>query len=219
MEDNELLYLWKTQNDKVEQTLTINKKLLFETINQKAKSSMGSLRRLKTIGIVSFIHYLLILGWLLVYAFSHLPLFPFYFIISLTAIFLINLRGLFDYIKHLILVNNIDYDGSITEIQQRISFLQFSIVNHTKIMVLQLPFWTTLYLNDTWFPGQVGMPYIIFQILLTGSFTYLAYWLYRNQNMENLKKKWYRTLIAGSGGKSVERALAFYKEIESFKSE
>ncbi len=219
MEDIELINMWKVQNEKIEQSLSINKKLFIETINQKAQTTLNSLVKLKTAGIVFFVLYLLVLGYILVYAFLNYGNSSIYFLISISAIFLINLRGLYDYIKHLVWTNIINYEGSVTEIQQNLSKLQLSIVKHTKFMVLQLPFWSTLYLSNTWFPSHVGWSYIIFQVLLTGGLTYLAYWLYKNQNVENLDKKWYKTLIAGSGGKSVDKALAFYKEIETFKSE
>jgi hypothetical protein len=63
----------------------------------------------------------------------------------------------------------------------------------------------------------VGWGYIAFQVILTASFTYMAYWLYKNQTIENANKKWVKTLINGSGGKSVMKALEFYKELEKFK--
>ncbi len=219
MEDKDIINLWKAQNEKIERSLSINKKLLIETINLKAQTALESFKRLKTLGIVSFVIYLMILGYLLFYAISNYTSAANYFIMSISAIALINLKGFSDYIKHLVWINNINYNGSITEIQQKLSKLQLSIVNHTKVMVLQLPFWTTCYLSDRWFPHSVGVPYMIFQIFLTATFTYLAYWLYRNQKIENLDKKWYQRLIAGSGGKSVKNALAFYKEIEACKLE
>jgi len=83
-------------------------------------------------------------------------------------------------------------------------------------MVLQFPFWTTFYLSDKWFPHSVSWGYIILQFLLTASFTILAYWLYKNQTMENANKKWVKSLIEGAGGKSVTKAMEFYKEIEEF---
>lgn len=43
--------MWKAQNEKIEQSLSINRKLLMETINQKAETSLRSLKRLN---IVSF---------------------------------------------------------------------------------------------------------------------------------------------------------------------
>ena len=84
-------------------------------------------------------------------------------------------------------------------------------------MVLQLPFWTIFYLSDKWFPNVVSWNFIIFQALFTASFSWLAYWLYKNQTMENANKKWVKTLIEGSGGKSVQKAIDFAREIENFK--
>lgn len=219
MEDKEILKLWQTQNEKIEQSLTINRKLLVETIKYKAKNSLRSLEILKTSGIIAFILYLLVLTYILLYTFSNYSRISNYFLISISAIFIINMRGLYDYIKHLTWSKNIDFDGSIMEIQQKLSKLQLSIVNHSKVMVLQLPFWTTIYLDNSWFPSSVGGYYIIFQILFTGTFTLIAIWLYKNQKIENLNKTWYKKLLAGSGGSSVEKALQFYKELESFKSE
>lgn len=45
----------------------------------------------------------------------------------------------------------------------------------------------------------------------------LSLLLYKNQTLENADKKWVKTLIEGSEGKSVMKAIAFYKDIENFK--
>jgi lysylphosphatidylglycerol synthetase-like protein (DUF2156 family) len=217
MEETNFVLLWKEQYEKIDQSLAINKQLLKEVISQKAASALQSLIRYKTRGIVAVIAYLLILGIVLSYAVSHYSSALNYFIISMAAIFLINLKALFDYIRHLVWIKNIDYDGSITEIQEKLSKLQLSIVHHSRFMVLQIPFWTTFQLSDIWFPHDVSWGYIIFQVLLTFSFTLLAYWLYKNLTLENTNKKWVKSLIEASGGRSILKAIAFYKELETFK--
>ena len=217
MEETNFVLLWKEQYEKIDQSLVINKQLLKEIINQKAESALQSLIRFKTRGIVAAVIYLILLGIVLFYSISHYSSAGNYFILSMGAIFLINVKALYDYIKHLVWANNIDYNGSITEIQQKLAKLQISILRHSRFMVLQFPFWTTFYLSDKWFPHSVGWGYIIFQILFTASFTYLAYWLYKNLTVENADKKWIKSLIAGSGGKPVMKALAFYKELETFE--
>lgn len=219
MENIELINIWKTQNAKIEQTLAINKLLLKETIARKAESSLQSLVKLKTAGIVAFVFYLLILGYALFYAISNYSSASNYFIVSVSAIALINIKGFADYIKHLAWTKHINYDGSVMEIQKQLSKLQLSIIDHAKIMCLQFPFFTTFYLSNNWFPQDVGFAYIIFQIILTGSFIYFSYWLFKNHKPENLNKKWFRNLIAGSGGKSVEKAIEFYREMEAFEKE
>src|SRR5690554_405444 len=99
MENIELINIWKTQNAKIEQTLAINKLLLKETIAQKAESSLQGLVKLKTAGIVAFVFYLLILGYALFYAISNYSSASNYFIVSVSAIALINIKGFADYIK------------------------------------------------------------------------------------------------------------------------
>ena len=219
MENAELINIWKQQNAKIEKTLAINELLLKEVINDKAKSSLKSLIKLKTAGIVAFVLYLLLLSYALVYALSNYSSAWNYFIVSISVITLVNIKGFVDYVKHLVWTNNINYNGSIMEIQQQLSRLQLSIISHAKTMCLQFPFYTTFYLTNKWFPHEVGFGYIIFQVFMTGSFIYFSYWLYRNHKPENLDKKWFRNMIAGSGGKSVMKAMEFYKEMEEFKKD
>ena len=219
MEDKEILNLWKAQNDKLEQTLSINKILLKENTNLKTQTILNSLIKHKRNGIIALFPYLTLLGLLLAGAiinFSHSSM---YFIVSVGAIFIVNIKALYDYIKHLAIAKNLNYEGSITEIQEKLSKLQLSIINHARIMCLQFPFFTTWYLNSNWFPSQVGAGYIIFQLLLTGSFTWFSIWLFKNHTPANLEKSWFRKMIAGSGGKQVMQALAFYKDLEKFKME
>ncbi len=217
MEIQELIGVWKQQNSNIEKGFAINEFLLKEAINHKAKSSLKSLIKLKTAGIIAFVIYILILSYALVYALSNYSSAWNYFIVSISVIVLVNIKGFADYVKHLYWTNHINYDGSIIEIQQELSRLQLSIINHARMMCLQIPFYTTFYLSNKWFPGEVGTVYIIFQVLLTGSFIFLSYWLYKNHKLENLDKKWFRNMISGSGGKSVMKALEFYKEMEEFK--
>lgn len=219
MEETNFVLLWKEQYEKIDQSLAINKRILKETISQKARSALRSLIRIKAVGIVAAVIWLLLLGAVLSFAILHYSSAANYFIVSIGAIFIINIKALYDYIKHLAWVNNINYDGSITEIQKKLARLQLSIIQHVRVTFLQLPFWTTFCLSDKWFPQSVNLPFIIFQILFTASFGYLAFWLYKNITFTNSNKRWVRFLIQGAGGKSVMKALEFYKEIEEFNGD
>jgi hypothetical protein len=84
-------------------------------------------------------------------------------------------------------------------------------------MVLQLPFWSTFYLSNKWFPHTVSWAFVIFQIVFTLLFAVISIWLYKIQTIENANNKWVKLLILGSGGKSVTKAIEFYKELESFR--
>ncbi len=219
MEETNFVLLWKEHYEKIDQSLAINKLLLKELISQKAKSAVKSLKLFKFVGIVLAVVYLFVLGTLISIAVLHYSSAANYFIFSMTAIFFINAKALYDYIKHLAWAGSIDYNGSVTAIQEKLARLEVSIFKHTSSMFLQLPFWTTFYLSNKWFPQNVGGGYILFQCLLTAIFTWLAYWLYKNIKAKNADKKWVRILFNGSGGKHVSNALGAFKELEQFKLE
>ena len=219
MEDPNFVLLWKEQYDKIDQALAINKRMLKDSLREKAENSLRYLIRVKAAGIVFAVLYLVFLGFILSLAINNYSSAANYFIISIGAIFLINVKALYDYIHHIVLLNSIDADGSITAIQEKLSRLQLSILQHTRIMFLQIPFWSTFFLSDKWFPATTSTGLIIFQIVITLSLTILALFLYKNISVSNLDKKWVKSLLSGAGGQKIITALAFYKEIETFKQE
>ncbi len=219
MNEQEIINLWKAQSAQLNQSLILNMHLLSDATKQKVRTSLSALARFKVRGIITLIIYLMLLGSLLGIALVHYQAAANYFIVSIAAIFLINVKALYDYIKHLAWINGIDYNHPVIAIQQKLSKLQFSIIQHNRIMTLQFPFFTTFYLSSSWFPHSTGLGLIILQAGITGAFTYLSYWLYKNQTIENIDKKWFRVFYSGSGGKRIEEAFAFYKELEDYKSE
>jgi lysylphosphatidylglycerol synthetase-like protein (DUF2156 family) len=219
MEEVNFVLLWKEQYEKIDQSLQINRRLLKDSLHQKAETAVQSLVRSKAIGIVIAVIYLILLGVVLSYAIVHYSSAANYFIVSIGSIFIININALYDYIRHLVWAGAIDYNGSITSIQQQLNRLQLSIARHIRFTFLQLPFWTTFYLSSRWFPSEMGWRYILFQCLFTLSFTVIALYLYKNLRLENLDRQWVRSILSGAGGKKVRNAIEFYSEIETFKNE
>jgi len=112
----------------------------FETLQtQKMQSKLIALAGIKIVGIVLGILWVLFLGMLL-YAsrFNNI-----YFSISTIIVMLFTLLAIAVYIRHVIMLKQIDYSKSITDIQNRLAALQLSTIKITRILVLQTPFYTT----------------------------------------------------------------------------
>ena len=219
MEDMDIITMWKAQNEKIEQSLAINNHLLKEIIGGKAKTALSQLKRLKITLLFFGILYLFFLGGLIYFALVHYSQAWNYFIISVGAIFAINMIAAITYIKHLVWLSQINYDGSIAQIQQNLSKLQLSIIQHTRIMYLQTPFFSTFYLSSNWFPSTAGWPFILFQVVFTVASIYSSIWIYKHMILENIDHKLVKNLLSGSGRETVRKAMDFYKEIEAFKVE
>lgn len=219
MENIDFITIWKTQNAKLDEALAINKKLLRNVVDGKAQSALRSLKILKS-GLLFFgILYLIALSGLLIFALSRYSPSWNYFIASVAAIFAVNLYAVITYIKHLVWLRGINYDGAVASIQQKLSELQLSIVNHTRIMYLQTPFFTTFYLSSMWFPQNSPLAYTIFQLAFTAAAIYSSWWVYRNMTPENMNNKLIKSLLNGSGRDTVQKAMDFYNEVEDYKME
>ncbi len=217
MEETNFVLLWKEHYEKIDQSLTINKRLLTELLTEKAQSSIRSLLRGKAAGIIAAVIWLFILGAVLAVAFANYSHAANYFITSIGAIFLINVKALYDYIRYAIVIDRMRYDGSIVAIQEKLKSLRVSLIRHTRIMVLQLPFWSTFYLSDKWFPGTAGAGYVVVQLLVTGFFIWAAVWLYKKLTFRQPANRWVRFFLSGVGGPGIENALKFYRELEELE--
>jgi hypothetical protein len=219
MENIDFISIWKTQNTKIEQAIALNRKLLREIVDGKAKSAVRSLTILKSTLLFFGILYLIALVGLISFAVTRYSPAWNYFIVSVAAILLINIYAVITYIKHLVWLSEINYDKPVANIQQKLSQMQLSIIRLTRIMYLQTPFFTTFYLSSNWFPNLSPWPYTLFQFILTGATVYSSWWVFRNMTIENLDNKLIKGLLNGSGRETVQKAMDFYKEIEEYKVE
>lgn len=213
MEDITLLELWKTQDQKLEKSLQLNMYLIGTLQKDRAKNKLDKLARFKQVALVLGIAWGIFLG-VVIYGNGFRNI---YFEISVIAIFLFNLYACIAYARQIILIRKLDYSDTIVSTQKKLSGLQVSTINITRVLMLQLPFYTTwfyrhdLVLHDRHF--QLVSFTATFIFLLTGI------WLYRNITVENMKTKWLRTFMnIGPEYKSITEAKAFLTEIESFST-
>ena len=222
MEDVDLKKIWKQYDEQIAESKAWNLQSwalhlrCFEMVqSQRAALKLNSLAKFKGWAVVLGVLWVLFLG-VLIYG-NHFR--NLYFGISISAIFLFTLYAVIIYIKHIILINRINYDGSITDTQQKLTRLESSTINSTRIMWLQMPFYTTWFWHSSWIEFS-GLKFWLTSFPVTLCFTFLAIYLYRNIRAENLHKKWVRALMmAGPEYKSVIQAAGFLKEITAFKKE
>ena len=213
MEDTLIKELWKAQDEKLEKSLKLNLLLLSTLQKDKARSKLDKLVRFKSVVVFLGIVWCAFLG-LLIYSNKFKNM---YFEVSIIIIFLFNAYACIAYISQIIFIKKLDYSDSIINTQKKLADLQVSTINITRILLLQLPFYST------WFyTHQLVMHDTHFQLVsfsTTFIFVLAAIWLYKNINVKNMHKKWLRTFMnVGPEYKSITEARDFLYEIESFQS-
>jgi hypothetical protein len=222
MEDRDLKNIWQSYDKKIAEAIALNAQSwalnlsCFATIQQqKAASKTNALAKFKTRAIVLGIIWVL---FLLFFVWGN-QLQNLYFAVSLTALALFSAYAIIVYIKHIILIRQLEYDGNIIETQKKLAELQASTFKSTRILWLQMPFYTTWFWHSSWI--HFDSPYFwLITFPITMFFTLLAVYLYKNIHAGNMHKKWVRSLMmAGPEYKNVMKSIKFLEEIEEFNKE
>lgn len=213
MEDIQLKDLWKAQEENLDKTMKLNLYLFESLQKQRAESKLNRLVRLKVLAVLLGIAWVLFMGVLI----NGNLLKNIYFTISVGMIMVFNILAIAFYIKHIVLIRQIDYSQSITDVQKRLSRLQASTFN-TRFLLLQTPFYSTWFWSSEMIKSG-GVKFWLISVPLTLFFSLLAIWLYKNLTPENMHKKWVRAMIKNTPEHtSIMDAQNFLAEIEEFKN-
>jgi glucan phosphoethanolaminetransferase (alkaline phosphatase superfamily) len=212
METEELKKAWNASDNSLEKLWALNTRCIEMLQTHKAKSKMRSLAIFKTLAALLGIPYVLFLGALVYINHFRNP----YFAVSIGMILLITLFSIVEYARELFIIRQINYSENVVNTQEKLSALQSSTLFVTRVIWLQLPFWSTWFWSSKWIDyGSLQFWLIPFPITLF--FTLLAIWLYRNISLKNMNKRWFSILMGGFEWTSVRKAMEFLDEIEAFK--
>lgn len=218
MEDNYLKQLWDGTNNPTDHFLELDVATFEKMQRRKANVLLYKLIVPKLTGI------LLGMGWtafmvILVYLslrYSHFSVGQLFFTVSLSIIAIITAIAVALYVKDIFIIWQIDRSASVANTQQKMLELQCSIIRSVRIMWLQLPFYTTWYLNtDLLLHGS--LVFWIIQTLLGGASVWLAVWLFHHLRLDKLEAGKARGFLKGYGLSSVVQAIDYMREIERFK--
>ncbi|HMS34211.1 MAG TPA: hypothetical protein PKC91_08990 [Ignavibacteria bacterium] len=218
MNENTLKDLWKSSNEKLEMSLSLGRKNAEDITQIKVQSFISSMKPVKLFTILAGLLWVGILGTavlnLFIYAFPQVNqffLFSAAIQVSLTAVSLII------YIYQLVLIYHVDISEPILETQAKLIKLKSSSLLVARILLLQLPVWTTFYWNESMFAnGNIFL--LIIQGIVTLTFTIAAGWLFFNIKIENKDKKWFRFLFSGSEWQPIISSMNIIKQLGEFKN-
>ena len=215
MNESEIKTLWAQYETQLENVLSYNRKIAEELTKQKAKNMLSEARPIKYVGIILGFPWLLFLIFLVFVGFQSRA---WVFMVSFAVIALVTVVALGTYIYHLVLITRINLSDSVLDVQKKLANIKTSTIISTRIAVLQLPFWTTWYLQPRLlFDGDMG--YILVNMVITGLFVYVSIWLFRNIRRTNMDQKWMKFFFSDVEWEAVVQAMNILDEIEEFKED
>jgi hypothetical protein len=219
MNELELKKLWQTTNDKLEENFVINKKNTEDITRVKVHSILGSMKPIKIftllVGILWVGIGVIALSSIYLNAFSEANKF---FLFSATVQVLLTAIALLIYVYQLTKIYQVDVSDPILRTQKKLAKLKISTLWAARIMFLQLPVWTTFWWNETMLTDWSFLQWSIL-LLCTGSFTFLAIWLFLNIKYENRNKKWFKLIFNGKEWSPLMKSMELLEQINEYKSD
>ncbi|THU38381.1 hypothetical protein FAM09_17050 [Niastella caeni] len=215
MEDNEIINLWRSYGQKLEENLQLNRKNAEDITRLKVKSFLASMKPLKIFTIAAGIIWVGAIDLMIIKAF---PAANWFFIISAGIQVLLTKLAIIIYLYQLILIYKADISEPVLETQHKLARLKSTTILVTRILFLQLPVWTTFYWNKSMLENGNMALYLI-QIVITLSFTLVAIWLFRNIKYENKDKKWFRLIFDGKEWTPVLKSIELLNQVKEYKTD
>ncbi|MFN8347099.1 MAG: hypothetical protein U0X91_19010 [Spirosomataceae bacterium] len=215
MENAEIIALWKSYDRKLEENLALNRKNALELTQIKVRSFLLSMRPIKIFAVLIGLFWVVLVDSSIITLFSAAS--PF-FLISAGIQSLLTKLAIGIYLYQLVLIHQTDIFEPIVATQEKLSRLKASTLWVARLLFLQLPLWTTFYLNKSMFE-HASTEWMLVQVLLTAGFTYLAFWLFGHIKYENRDKKWFRLIFTGREWEPMLRSMELLSQVEEYKKE
>lgn len=207
-------YKKKSEATWLSNVMQLNIELIAQLQKQKANSKLRKLTAIKIFAVIIGIIWIGFLSAIIRGTYFINP----YFTFSVSLIIIANIIAVAVYTKQVVLIQQVNFNDSITNAQKKLSQLQLSTLNITRILFLQLPLYVTCWWNTSWIHfNELKFWLIPFPIAL--AFTFAAIWLFKNISIENSDKKWFKILFKNPEYSLITDSKEFLKVIADFEKE
>ncbi|MDF2188221.1 hypothetical protein [Paraflavitalea sp. CAU 1676] len=213
MEDKDILTMWRSYDERLQESLTLNRKNAEEITRMKVQSFLASMKPMKIFTLIAGILWVLLVDFILVASFRSAS--PFFYV-SMGIQVLLTKLAIGVYIYQLYLLNRADIGEPVLETQEKIARLQSSTIWVTRLLFLQLPVWTTFFWSKRLFADANALQ-IAIPVVIAALFTWAAVWLFINIRFENKDKKWFRLIFRGKEWDPMLKANDLLHQVQDYK--
>ena len=214
MNDTDLKYLWQAGYEQIAINQKSDKTSLDNLTKRNVSHFLSSMKPIKIFTLLVGLLWVFSIGYVLIKltinAYDQVSL---YFLYSAYFQVMLTAMAVILYIIQLSTLYSIDFNKPVVILQKTLINLKASTLNVIKILILQLPFWTTFYWNESMFKNGT-LPLFILQGAITISFTCLAIWLFFNLKFENADKWWFKLLLQGKEWEPLITSIGILNDME-----
>jgi hypothetical protein len=213
MKDIELVDIWKSYDQKLDEVLTLNKEIVFELTKEKVGKTIRTMRRTKKTMLFIGIPYTLFLYILTFIGYNAEGIFV---LIGFGSISLIMTAIIIGYFYHIYLINSISRAQEVFDVQKKISELKISSFNIVRLSIIQIPFWSICWMSLDAFKKSPIIYGGVNLIVLLG-LIYLSVWLYKSLNPRNTNSKVREFFLSGTEWEPIKKASEILEQLKDIR--
>ena len=213
MKDKELISIWKSHDQKLDDILSINKDIMTELTKTKLNNTIGSMRSPMRLLLLLGIPYTLILYLITWVAFMAAG---FFVVLGFGILSLIMTAIIIGYCYHLVLIRHINSSEEIIVVQKKLAELKVSSYNMIRLSIIQLPFWSICWIS---LEALKQSPFVYggINLIVFLGLAYLSYWLYKKLSLEINDSTGSRFFLSGKDWEPIEKSLAILEQLKGIK--
>ncbi|MCW3467074.1 hypothetical protein [Chitinophaga nivalis] len=213
MENTDILQIWDSYHQKLEASLQLNRQNAVDITRLKVQSLIASMQPIKIFALLTGVLWVLFVDGLIITLY---PVANVCFLVSAVMQVLLTKLAIGIYLYQLILIRQVDISEPILATQEKIARLQSTSLWVARLLFLQLPVWTTFYLNATMLANGHWLLWLL-QGAVTIGFTVLAIWLFVRIRFENRHEKWFRWIFGGKEWLPVIKSWDLLQQLAAYE--
>lgn len=211
--DIELVNIWKSYDQKLDEVLSLNKEIVYELTKAKVSSTIGTLRRPIKVMVLIGIPYTVLL---FVLSFMGYKTGAIFVIIGFGSIGMIMTATIIGYFYHLYLIDSISRAHEIADVQKKVAELRISSFNSIRMAIVQIPFWSICWMSlDALEKSPLvygGANLAVFLGLL-----YLSYWLYKSLDPRDSRSRVGKIFFSGAEWEPIVKASEILEQLKDLR--
>jgi hypothetical protein len=213
MKDIEIVNIWKSYDQKLDEVLSLNKEIVYDLTKEKARNTIGTMRKPKRAMLIIGIPYTIFHCFITFIGYKAGAIFV---TLGFGSISLIISAIIIGYFYHLHLINSINRLQEVVDVQKKIAELKISSFNIARLALVQIPFWSICWMSlDALKKSPMlygGINLIVFLAL-----AYFSYWLYKRLNLQNSDSKISRLFLSGAEWEPIINASEILDQLKDYK--
>lgn len=218
MNELELKLLWQHSNSALETRLAPTVQERRAVTSSEVRNLLRRMRPVKIFAVVVGVLWVLVVGTPVGFLAVHSDEASPFFLWSMGLQVLLTAVAIGIYLYQLWLISRVDVSRPVLDAQEQINGLKTSTLWAARILLLQLPLWTTFYWVDAFF-GPGNLLFWTLQLPVTLLFTAAAVWLCVNIRYDNRHRRWFRWLFRGREWEPLTQAIDLLETVRAYREE